>query len=114
MGARVRISQAGRSSPVFLSAYNLLNLLRQTGELCLIAMAMTILISLGSSISPCVRSIFSEGDNIERTSICREPDSPNAAVLGASLADSEYPSGTAVIGVFLCSTYLEMRSAVEA
>jgi hypothetical protein len=37
MGALVRIDRAERSSPVFLSTYNLLNLLRQTGELGLIA-----------------------------------------------------------------------------
>ena len=43
----MRIDQAGRSSPVFLSTYNLLNLLRQTAELGLIAMAMTILIISG-------------------------------------------------------------------
>ena len=35
------------ASPVFLSAYNLLNLLRQTAELGIIAMAMTMLIISG-------------------------------------------------------------------
>jgi len=35
------------ASPVFLSAYNLLNLLRQTAELGIIAMAMTMLIIAG-------------------------------------------------------------------
>jgi ribose/xylose/arabinose/galactoside ABC-type transport system permease subunit len=35
------------TSPVFLSAYNLLNLLRQTAELGIIAMAMTVLIVSG-------------------------------------------------------------------
>jgi len=105
MGARVRIDQAERSSPVFLSTYNLLNLPRQTVEFGLIAMPMTILISLASSISAWVRSIFSEGENVERTSISREPDSPKAAVLGASFADSEDPCGNGShFGAFLCST----------
>ncbi|MBV9999573.1 MAG: ABC transporter permease [Verrucomicrobia bacterium] len=35
------------ASPVFLSAYNLLNLLRQTAELGIVAMAMTVLIVSG-------------------------------------------------------------------